>query len=418
MTLVLNGTNGLSDVDGSAATPAIRGTDTNTGIFFPAADTIGFAEGGTEAMRIDSSGNVGIGTASPAQKLHISGTGDTRLQVESTSSGAGVIYLNGSTAGFAGYNTIQSRNSSTVQWAIGGSGDQNTLPFYTNGSERMRIASNGRAVIGSATEDAASQLKVLNGLGGATGNPWEQSTLTLTGDAAMAQGVGPIISFEGNYLTGTGSGANFAWIKAAKTNGTSGSATGDLILGSRGGNIRFSNDATNSGLATERARIDSSGNLLVGATSTGYTDSRLVLSLDNSTKWVTGPGAGIATRFYVSASNSGGVYLNGTSATSWTAISDERFKSELLPIENATEKVVSLRAVTGVLTLDESKTRKAFLMAQDVLAVLPEAVDTTNPEQLGLAYTDVIPLLVAAIKEQQALITTLTDRITALEAKP
>jgi hypothetical protein len=74
MTLVLNGTNGLSDVDGSAATPAIRGTDANTGIFFPAADTIAFSEGGTEAMRIDSSGNVGIGTSSPTSRLTI-GTG-------------------------------------------------------------------------------------------------------------------------------------------------------------------------------------------------------------------------------------------------------------------------------------------------------------------------------------------------------
>jgi hypothetical protein len=43
MSLILDGTNGLSDVDGSASTPAIRGTDTNTGIFFPAADTIAFA---------------------------------------------------------------------------------------------------------------------------------------------------------------------------------------------------------------------------------------------------------------------------------------------------------------------------------------------------------------------------------------
>ena len=58
MSLILNGTDGLSDVDGSAATPAIRGTDTNTGIFFPAADTIAFSEGGIESMRIDSSGNV------------------------------------------------------------------------------------------------------------------------------------------------------------------------------------------------------------------------------------------------------------------------------------------------------------------------------------------------------------------------
>ena len=64
MTLVLNGTNGLSDVDGSAATPAIRGTDANTGIFFPAADTIAFSEGGVEAVRIDASGNLLVGTTS------------------------------------------------------------------------------------------------------------------------------------------------------------------------------------------------------------------------------------------------------------------------------------------------------------------------------------------------------------------
>jgi hypothetical protein len=58
MSLILNGTDGLSDVDGTAATPAIRGTDANTGIFFPAADTIAFSEGGTEQMRLDSAGNL------------------------------------------------------------------------------------------------------------------------------------------------------------------------------------------------------------------------------------------------------------------------------------------------------------------------------------------------------------------------
>jgi hypothetical protein len=61
MSLILDGTNGLSDVDGSASTPAIRGTDANTGMFFPAADTIAFSEGGTESMRLNSAGNVGIG---------------------------------------------------------------------------------------------------------------------------------------------------------------------------------------------------------------------------------------------------------------------------------------------------------------------------------------------------------------------
>ena len=73
MSLILDGTNGLSDVDGTAATPAIRGTDTNTGIFFPAADTIAFAEGGTEVARFDSAGNLGIGTTSPTSKVDVSG---------------------------------------------------------------------------------------------------------------------------------------------------------------------------------------------------------------------------------------------------------------------------------------------------------------------------------------------------------
>jgi hypothetical protein len=68
MTLILSGTDGLSDIDGSAATPAIRGTDANTGIFF-GTDIIGFSEGGVEAMRINASGNVEMtGTLTTASR--------------------------------------------------------------------------------------------------------------------------------------------------------------------------------------------------------------------------------------------------------------------------------------------------------------------------------------------------------------
>jgi hypothetical protein len=64
----VGGTLGVTGVatfgDGSASAPSIANTgDVNTGIFFPAADTIAFAEGGAEAMRIDASGNVLIGQA-------------------------------------------------------------------------------------------------------------------------------------------------------------------------------------------------------------------------------------------------------------------------------------------------------------------------------------------------------------------
>jgi hypothetical protein len=76
VTLILSGSNGLSDVDGSAAAPAIRGTDTNTGIFFPAADTISFVEGGTEALRINSSAQL-VTTAGTVALPAITATGDT-----------------------------------------------------------------------------------------------------------------------------------------------------------------------------------------------------------------------------------------------------------------------------------------------------------------------------------------------------
>jgi hypothetical protein len=77
MSLILSGTDGLSDVDGTAATPAIRGTDANTGIFFPAADTIAFAEGGAEIARFDSSGNLGIGKSTITAKLDVQRTSGT-----------------------------------------------------------------------------------------------------------------------------------------------------------------------------------------------------------------------------------------------------------------------------------------------------------------------------------------------------
>jgi hypothetical protein len=93
MSLILDGTNGLSDIDGSAATPAIRGTDANTGIFFPAADTIAFSEGGVEAARINSSGNlqtigtISVGNATPST----SGAGITFPATQSASSNANTL---------------------------------------------------------------------------------------------------------------------------------------------------------------------------------------------------------------------------------------------------------------------------------------------------------------------------------------
>ena len=60
MALNINGTTGISGVDGSVSAPALTGTDSNTGITFPAADTIKFSTGGVERMSITNSGITGI----------------------------------------------------------------------------------------------------------------------------------------------------------------------------------------------------------------------------------------------------------------------------------------------------------------------------------------------------------------------
>ena len=98
MALILNGT------DNSATTPAVTGTDGDTGLFYPAANTVAVATGGSERMRIDSSGNVGIGLTSPAAKLHTVG------QVVGGTSGF--------TSGMVGFTGLCSYNSSTVAESI------------------------------------------------------------------------------------------------------------------------------------------------------------------------------------------------------------------------------------------------------------------------------------------------------------
>ena len=179
-----------------------------------------------------------------------------------------------------------------------------------------------------------------------------------------------------------------------------------------------------SGINGERMRIDTSGNLLVGRTTisnpitTVNIQSQVGIGVNNGTNassMVTDRITFNSPYWYVLNASSTGVNLqNG--ATSWAAQSDETVKDIIEPISDAANKVLSLRAVIGKYKTDEEGTRRSFLIAQDVQKVLPEAVSLdTNDNTLNLRYTETIPLLVAAIQEQQALITNLTTRLAALE---
>jgi hypothetical protein len=311
MSLILSGTDGLSDVDGSAATPAVRGTDANTGIFFPAADTIAFSEGGVEAMRIDSSGNVGIGTSSPSAKLHVSQA--------NTSVG---VFFNGTTRGLR-------------------------VGFDTTGSIIEGVDNTG------------------------------------------------VTSFQ------------------------------PLTVG--GVDVRF----TTSG--TECMRIDSSGNLLVGRTSQLQTEKFGVTSAEIAALLVGTNTANVATlqirradtdgdavTFFRGTTQKGYITVSST-GTTYNTLSDYRLKENIAPMVSALEKVAALKPVTYDWK-DIGKTGQGFI-AHELKEVVPECVtgekdavdEDGNPLYQGIDTSFLVATLTAAIQEQQALITALTERITALE---
>jgi hypothetical protein len=144
MSITIDGTTGISGNNGSASTPAVQGEDTNTGIFFPAADTVAVATAGVQRVRVDSSGNVGIGTSSPTSI----GTSVTTLDIEGSLGGAVRFERTGATAseGYLGAFSGEFRLASIGAIPV---------TFRTDNTERARITQTGDFLVGKATADAS-----------------------------------------------------------------------------------------------------------------------------------------------------------------------------------------------------------------------------------------------------------------------
>jgi len=237
MTIVLDGSNGITAPGGTAAAPSLTTSgDTNTGIFFPAADTIAFTEGGAEAMRIDSSGNVGIGTVSPDVKLRVDAASPTRGIVET-------VRGTGSTG-----SQIAFSQDAVADWAIGQPAGANAFAFFSgrspgaDGTERARITSGGDFVLGIA-DNTYNSAKM-------------EIYRTSAGDALMI-----------SSPSGTGNSNAIAWSDSR----------GDVVSariynvddGAFGASIVFANRTGVGTTTTERARITTGGDLLVGKSTAG-----------------------------------------------------------------------------------------------------------------------------------------------------
>ena len=309
---------------GAVGTPSLTTSgDTNTGIFFPAADTIGFAEGGTEAMRIDSSGRVGIGFSTTAEIT-------TKLTV-----------------------------------------------------------SNPTGLPTSTAANAAAIFKGDSGLGngGAIGFDYDSDS------TYYPAGIGYNITSNSNYTNGA------------------------LVFSTR--------SATTDTIASERMRIDSSGNVGIGETSV---TSKLHIKSDGSdyacarmNNTQAGTGSSNTVIFQRNGTNIGFITATGT-ATGYVTSSDYRLKENVVYNLNGIERIKLLKPARFNFIVEPNKIVDGFI-AHEVSDIVPEAIHGTKdqidsegkPVHQGIDQSKIVPLLTGALQEAIAKIEQLEARLTALE---
>jgi len=303
---------------GSAAAPAITTTgDTNTGIFFPAADTIAFTEGGAEVARFDSSGRFGIGTNAPGAKLEV---------IQNTSSGTGIrqVSASASTAFSSDFASLSLQNTDTTN------GNYNTLGFVND---------------------------------------------------------------QGGFS---------AAIHGVYTSHTAGSQSGAMVF-----------STSNAGSFSERARINSSGDLLVGRT-TSIGGSRFTVEADTTTlnpMAVSNSRSSAATDYSVLFYRNGslvGSIQTSLSDTTYVTTSDYRLKEDIQPMTGALAKVAQLKPCTYKWKATGAD-GQGFI-AHELQEVVPTAVaglkDGLNPDgsikPQGIDTSFLVATLTAAIQELKA----------------
>jgi hypothetical protein len=297
-------------------------------------------------MRIDSGGNVGIGTSSPSGVLDIRNGGTQQ-----------VIIGNSGTYAGGEYGELLFKEQSTelarVKWNPSGNTFQlinniaGPMTFATSGTERMRIDSSGNVGIGTAATpeklSIEAPLSTLAGLG-----------LTYSGATKAVFSVLP--------------------------------STGEVRIGGTAANYF----PTFYSSGTERMRIDSSGNLLVAGTSAiSFGIPSLQIGGSNGNALVTVQrnitGSASQIRFYNPNGTVGEIYTSGSS-TVYATSSDYRLKENVTADWDATTRLKQLNPVRFNFIADADTTVDGFL-AHEVQDIVPEAISGTKDGMRDEEYT-------------------------------
>jgi hypothetical protein len=392
-----------------------------------------------------ATGNVGIGNATAATKLDVSGTIRSIGQTDPTSGvGMELFYRAADTSSY-----IQSYDRTNDAWKdvrIYG----NTLYFGSQGTNNLTIASTGAATFSSSvtaggliTKTAGSAAALLmNDTSG--NNKWEMGweatsnnfyiysygggispfRITSGGNVGIGtsipsekldlQGTMNMNSAGGTYLQIQYNGGNRGYLGTANATIASGS-TGDLGLAATS-NLVFGSG----GSLTERMRITSGGQICIGISnpigSSSNTSSGVTLTTSynwfaqNDAIYVQRPNNtnGDYINFYKGSTQTGGIAVSGTT-TSYNTSSDYRLKQDF-------KNFNGLNLISAINTYDYEwkldKTRAYGVMAHELQEVIPYAVygEKDGEKMQAVDYSKIVPVLVKAIQELKAEIEELKNK--------
>jgi hypothetical protein len=449
----------------------------------------------TEKMRLDASGNLGIGTITPASRLNVAGAKTNSSDLSNAANQLAVTDTTATAAGVGGRISFLGSYTATPDYITlgavevlkdnannyGSSGWNNAAMRFIVGNndndanagrmlERMRIASDGTKYFGNPSGSRFQMNGSGENLYQYTNNYYIWGLYNDANSLSIESAFGGNIIFRTANQTTSSSPTTTTERMRIDSGGTVQVRSGNELRVYRSDNARygtFYNDNSNVHIAAsvdpirissiertefyvtgvERMRTTSGGRtLLIGSSSSGWSDTnRALLELNHTGSALLGLRINGDQRAYFYhnnshlyienmlaggsiyvISNSGGVYLT-SGGTSWTSNSDERLKNINGEIENAVNKLMTLRTVNYSWKNDETEKENLGLIAQDVEKVFPELIDKNklpskpNEEQedeteyLGVRYQELIPVLVKAIQEQQEQIEILKAEIQTLK---